>query len=127
MYIKSELYKKDILNIVSVNLPWDKLRNRSLLLTGASGLIGTMLVDALMTKNKLNHLNCRIYAFGRNESKAKKRFYDYWDSHYFHFLPMDVNKPIQLEQEIDYIIHAASNTHPKLYASDPVGSLMKNL
>lgn len=127
MYIKSELYKKDILNIVSVNLPWDKLRNRSLLLTGASGLIGTMLVDALMTKNELNHLNCRIYAAGRNESKAKKRFYDYWDSHYFHFLPMDVNKPIQLEQEIDYIIHAASNTHPKLYASDPVGSLMTNL
>lgn len=50
MYLKAQLYGRDIGNISNLNLPWDKLRNRSLLLTGASGLIGTMLVDALMAK-----------------------------------------------------------------------------
>lgn len=127
MYFHSKLYHQDIKNIIGLNLPWDKLQNRSLLLTGASGLIGTMLIDVLMEKNDKNHLNCMIYAIGRNEKKAQKRFAEYFEKPYFRFVSMDVNNPIQLDENIDYIIHAASNTHPRLYASDPIGSLMTNL
>lgn len=54
MYIKVQEYKHDIRNITNLNLPWDKLKNCSILLTGASGLIGTMLVDVLMAKNEKN-------------------------------------------------------------------------
>lgn len=127
MYLKSELYNQDIKNIAGIDLPWACLQNRSLLLTGASGLIGTMLIDVLMAKNKQEELHCKIYAVGRNEEKARNRFGDYWNSSFFHFVSMDVNAPIELDQNVDYIIHAASNTHPRLYASDPVGSLMTNL
>lgn len=127
MYIKVQEYKHDIRNIINLNLPWDKLKNCSILLTGASGLIGTMLVDVLMAKNEKKRLNCSIYAVGRNKKMAMERFVDYWNSPYFHFLTMDVNHPLQIDNEVDYIIHAASNTHPRLYASDPVGSLMTNL
>ena len=127
MYIKAQQYKQDIKRIISLNVPWQKLQNQSLLLTGASGLIGTMLIDVLMAKNEKEQLNCNIYAVGRNKNKALERLGDYWENPNFHFMSIDVNQPILLKQNIDYIIHAASNTHPKLYASDPVGSLMTNL
>lgn len=127
MYIKAQQYKQDIKRIISLNLPWQKLQNQSLLLTGASGLIGTMLIDVLMAKNEKEQLNCNIYAVGRNKDKALKHLGDYWENPNFHFMSIDVNQPIPLKQNVDYIIHAASNTHPKLYASDPVGSLMTNL
>lgn len=127
MYLKSLLYQQDLHNISKVNLPWNKLHNSSLMITGASGLIGTMLIDVLMMKNEQEQLNCKIYATGRNIQKGQERFGDYWGSPYFHFVTMDVNYPIRIEHEVDFIIHAASNTHPRLYASDPVGSLMTNL
>lgn len=127
MYFISEVYQKDIQNIVDLPLPWEKLKEHSLLLTGSSGLIGTMMIDVFMQKNKQDNLNLTVYAIGRNEEKAKERFLEYWDNPYFKFIPMDVNNPISIDEDIDYVIHAASNTHPRLYAIDPIGSLLTNL
>ena len=127
MYIKHELYKEDVQRVADENLPWDDLKNKSLLLTGATGLIGTMIVDVLMKKNFDDDLNLKIYTTGRNEKSAIERFGEYFSDKNFKFLKMNVNEPIQLSFDVDYIIHAASNTHPILYASDPVGSVMSNI
>ena len=127
MYIASELYKEDVKRVAALPLPWDKLHEKSLLLTGASGLIGTFLVDVLMEKNDADSLNVKILAAGRNEEKAKERFADYWESENFSFLCADMNVPLSINVHADYVIHAASNTHPRLYADDPVGSLMTNI
>lgn len=127
MYIKSNLYAEDIKRTINLPLPWDKLKNKSILLTGASGLIGTVLVDALMEKNVADDLNIKIIAVGRSEEKAKERFVDYWDNDNFSFIRADINTPLSIDTRTDYVIHAASNTHPRLYADDPVGSLMTNI
>ena len=127
MFSKAELYCQDVMNIAGVELPWHRLKNKTLLLTGASGLIGTFLIDVLMKKNETNQLGIKIYAAGRNEKAARSRFADYWDSDCFSFLKLDVNQPIDSDLHFDYILHAASNTHPVQYATDPVNSLMTNL
>jgi nucleoside-diphosphate-sugar epimerase len=127
MFSKAELYCQDVVNVASSELPWNKLKNKTLLLTGASGLIGTFLIDVLMRKNETDQLGIKIYAVGRNENAAQKRFADYWDSDCFSFLKLDVNQPIDSDIHFDYILHAASNTHPVQYATDPVNSLMTNL
>lgn len=127
MYINHELYAADVAGIANENLPWEKLAGKSLLLTGASGLIGTVLVDALMKKNRDDKLNVKILAAGRNEKIARERFADYLDDKNFEFVKLDVNAPIELAHPVDFIIHAASNTHPLLYSTDPVGTMTANI
>lgn len=126
MYIKHELYAADVAGIANENLTWEKLAGKTLLLTGASGLIGTAIVDVLMKKNHNDNLNVTILAAGRNEKIAAERFADYLDDKNFEFVKLDVNAPIELDRPVDFIIHAASNTHPLLYSTDPVGTMTAN-
>lgn len=119
-----ELYREDVRICGELPLDWECLRDRTVLITGASGLIGSFLIDVLMSKK----LNCRIYAVGRNTENAKKRFAPYWESENFRFLACDVNEGIAAPLKgLDYIIHAASNTHPALYAQDPIGTITANV
>lgn len=127
MYIKNELYRQDIENILSCDLDFKKIYNTSILITGATGLIGTVLVDALMTLTIEHQANITVYAMGRNESRVKERFVDYIDLPQFHFVKGDVNLPFEFDFKVDYLFHCASNTHPKAYATDPIGTIMSNV
>ena len=69
MYIKHELYAADIADIAAQNLPWKKLAGKNLLLTGASGLVGTVIVDVLMKKNRDDNLNVKVFAAGLRRQK----------------------------------------------------------
>ena len=122
--LEHELYQDDIKRCSQLSVDWVKLQNKSIMITGASGLIGSFLIDVLMYKQ----LNCKIYAIGRNQEKAKKRFAAYWEDENFVFVSADINVNIELNADkIDYIIHAASNTHPIAYAEDPVGTVTTNV
>ena len=127
MFSQNTLYLNDIHTIVSTDFPWERLSNSSILISGASGMIGTVLVDVLMERNRLYHENISVYAMGRTFEKAQIRFKDYLDDHFFHTLICDVNTCSSLEEHFDYIFHCASNTHPRAYASDPIGTIMTNV
>ena len=127
MYINHELYEADVANIAAENLPWEKLTGKNLLLTGSSGLIGTLIVDVLMKKNRYDNLNVKIVATGRNEKIAAERFADYLGDKNFEFVKLDVNKPVENNFHVDFIIHAASNSHNVLFATDPVNTVTANI
>ena len=124
----NDLYIEDVLKIANTQLPWEKLKNKSVLLSGATGLLGSFLVDVLMHKNADN-LNCTIYALGRTERKAAKRFSKWWGDKHLVFLPYDVNKKFVRNDVgvVDYVLHLASNTHPMQYATDPIGTITTNI
>ena len=127
--IDNRLYADDVALIADSNLPWEKLGNKSILITGASGLIGSFLIDVIMHKNCAADLNCKIIAMGRSVEKAKNRFERYWDNPCFEFLSHDINKPLVFsdDRKIDYMIHLASNTHPIAYSTDPIGTIATNI
>ena len=42
---KNDLYMEDVRCVADSNLPWEKLKGKSLMLSGATGMIGSFLVD----------------------------------------------------------------------------------
>ena len=125
--IKSEVYQRDIKSVCGLGLPWQKLSGKSMLITGATGMVGSCLIDVIMQKVK-EGLDCKVYALGRSVDKARQRFGDYFDNLAFEFIIHDVNMPIQYDLgQIDYILHLASNTHPVAYSNDPVGTITANI
>ena len=121
------LYQEDMKYICELPIPWEKLTGKRIFLSGATGLIGTLLVDSLMLKNRLEGSNIEIIGAGRSREKAAARFGGYENDPLFHFQCCDVNKEIEAKGHYDYVIHAASNTHPRQYAEDPVGTIMTNI
>jgi len=127
MFSKSRIYIDQVIKATDVTNEWDRFKNKMFVIIGASGLIGTFLVDVLMYANEIHSLNLKVFTLGRSEESAKKRFSDYWNNDVFSFIIQDVNLPIDAEIQCDYIIHGASNTHPVAYASDPIGTIAANV
>ena len=127
--IDNSLYQEDIERVSKQALPWEKLGNCSLLISGATGLIGSFLVDVIMHLNRVQNLKCKVYALGRSEEKAKTRFGYCYDSEWFQFIPYDINKPFIRNDigDVDFVLHLASNTHPVAYATDPIGTITTNI
>lgn len=125
--LENKQYLEDIEYISSLNLPWEKLQNNSILISGASGLIASCLIDTIMYKN-INGLNCKVYALGRNREKANQRFNKWLDNENFEFISHDINYPLSLDMDkIGYVLHMASNTHPVAYSTDPIGTITTNI
>ncbi len=123
----NKLYLDDVNYVAEYNLPWDILQDKSIIITGATGLIGSFLVDVLMTKNTAG-LNCTVYAVSRDVQRATKRFVEY-DSSFLKLITYDVNTTFVCKDivEVDYVLHLASNTHPFLYSVDPIGTITTNI
>lgn len=120
----SEEYKEDLRRICK-SLP-DSLRGKKILITGATGLIGTVLVDCLMYHNTSNNAGIKIYAVSRSLANIKKRFGEYLNSQYFSPVIHDVTDTFP-EITCDYVINGAGNAHPQAYNDDPVGTFMGHI
>lgn len=122
-------YIEDVVYVANLELPWERLKDSSILISGASGMMGLFLIDVIMHKNLKERLNCLIYALGRNEEKAKQRFENHWEKETFYFVQGDINEILEMSNvsEVDYVLHLASNTHPAAYATDPIGTITTNI
>lgn len=119
-----KIYEEDLRLIFVNDLPWGVLSGQKVLVTGATGLIGGCLVDALMLNPQKDY---DVYASGRDESRARRRFGDYFDDLKFHFLVYDVLNPLDSNLTFDYIIHAASYADPKSFVEKPVEIIKSNI
>lgn len=109
--IKQELHRLGIL---------DGFCHSTFLITGAAGMLASYLVYFLLYMNEYYHAEIEIFAQGRSKEKMMYKFNKFVNKPYFKILPDDICKPIETEEKIDFIIHAASLAGPQYYSTIPV-------
>ena len=119
------LYQEDLKRILDIP-EIERLNGKSFLITGATGLIGVCMIDALMYYNRQG-ADIHIYAVGRNWEKAKSRLGEYEQDEHFHFIEQDVRQPLPEDIQVDVIIPLASNTHPLAYSQYPIETIEINV
>ncbi|MFU0799093.1 MAG: dTDP-glucose 4-6-dehydratase/UDP-glucuronic acid decarboxylase [Xylanivirga thermophila] len=127
MYYSNSIYREDLQSILDSNLELKKMRECSILVTGASGMIGSFIVDTFMFFNEILNYKINIFAMGRDRVSLEKRFKSHCKNPYFHILQQDINSKLVYAYCFDFIIHAASNAYPKVFSIDPVGTIMGNV
>lgn len=120
--MENEILLQDFASIADSNLPFEEYNNKTFLITGATGLIGSLLVKTLRYLNEKRSINARILAVVRSKEKAKTILGE--ENEELSYVICDLAKDeLLLEEACDYVIHAAAVTTSKVMVSDPVGTI----
>lgn len=115
------LFSEKLSNVVEKN------DTKTIMISGASGMVGTVIVDILLNMNDNYKMSYMIYGLGRGAERAHDMFEIYEKRVDFKFTKCDINEKIPEIGVANYIIHAASNTHPIDYSGDPIGTIASNV
>jgi nucleoside-diphosphate-sugar epimerase len=123
---QSKTYISDLEYTIKHTPYMKDLDGSSILVTGASGLICSGLIDLLIMNNEEFNGNTKIYAAGRSETKMRNRFGKYFERDYFSFVSYDASQENVFDFEADYIVHGASNAYPKVIWEHPIETMLDN-
>lgn len=118
---------EDISAITSSGLDFKKFSNKTILISGANGFLASYLVYTFLHLNDTKHINCKVVGISRSKEKAESKFGSILRRSDFEIIVKDVSGILNIDNKIDFIIHAASQASPKYYGIDPVGTLNANV
>lgn len=102
----------------------EKLDNKKILITGATGMVCSSVVEILEYLNRKTNAGIEIVLAGRDGKRIRERFNEKFG---YEFVLYDATKECKLNIDVDLIIHGASNANPALYARNPVETLLGNI
>lgn len=125
----SDAYWQQIERVASENESYPSLFGKTLLVTGATGLVCSSVVDLLLVLNRTQDAKIKIVIAGRSGQKVNQFFSRHRNADTLNFTYFDATKADQLEFEssIDLIIHGASNATPSEFAAHPVDTILANV
>lgn len=125
----SSVIRKDLYEILSRVNDWKFFLGKSVLVTGANGLLASYLVDFFSYINSLvdNDKKIKIYALARNGDKLKSRFPSVLGEEWFIPILQDVSSRIDIVESLNIIIHAASPANQSEYLNHPVPAIRSSL
>ena len=118
-----EQYKKSLSQFVSSVVNITNLKGSSVFITGATGLIGSGIVDLFLFLNETAEYDIAVYVGARSEKSVFERF---GEQPNLFVVSYDSTKEFTFDVSVDYIIHAASPASPELYMTYPVETMMSN-
>lgn len=117
---------KDMEDIFSRNIDWNQLDGKTILLTGAYGMLASYIVYFMDYLNSVKKIDVSLIAVVRNPQKFETKFPTICERGNIHVISNDLNEGIEIESEVNYIIHAASLASPQYYSTCPVDVLLPN-
>ena len=122
---KEQRFQRDMDRIAEdPSIEWEKLRGKTVLITGATGLIGKFLVRALVYKSRKDSLGIKILALTRSREKAEKMFAGEREVCADpKFLVGNVEDLPAVEGDVDFVIHGASQTSSRAFVNEPVETI----
>jgi nucleoside-diphosphate-sugar epimerase len=125
---KDRIVKEDIAHILSANLPWNAIDDKTVLISGASGFLAAYLVESLLAmRGVLGFGPRRVIGIVRNATNANMRFAHHAGRRDLEFIHAAVESDFTVQGTVDFILHAASQASPLRYLSDPVGVMRANI
>lgn len=119
----NRVLKEDIEMILHSDIHWEKLKGKTVLITGASGMIGSYMMYALAELNDTMQYGIHIIAMLRNVNKLPAELRERED---VEISVQDVTNKITIEGNVDYIVHAASPASPLIMQNQPVETIAAN-
>lgn len=105
-------------------IPWEQLKKSTILITGATGLIGFNLVSGLAYVDLKNNLDIKIIALVRDKNKASEKYSALIEDYKgLNFIEGSVENLPTIEESIDYVIHGASPTASLYFVEHPVETI----
>lgn len=124
----NRIIEEDIKTILSNPIiDWNRFKHKTVLITGASGMLPVYMVYTLLYLNILKNFDVKVIGLVRNIERARAVLQDLIYDPHLEIMVQDVSQPIQIDQNVDFIVHAASQASPKYYGVDPVGTLKANV
>lgn len=127
MYLKSGRYREDLHAAMRATVHMERLYHKKILITGATGLIGSFLTDLLLYADKEKKADIEVFALARDKARLKQRFSSSLNHKHFHMLIQDVTEPLRYIEPVDYVIHAAGDGFPAAFREHPVETMMPAL
>jgi nucleoside-diphosphate-sugar epimerase len=106
---------EDCLQIIKDN-DVEKLRNKSFLITGASGMLGSYIVNVLRVLNSDYNMNIKLLL---NVLDKKYLSDEVLNEKNVTIIEQNVCEPFKIDGPVDYIVHAASPASPKIMKDYP--------
>lgn len=120
-------YIDEIRKVIEILPDIEKLKGKSILITGCNGLICSAVCDILIFANILMNMDIHLFLASRSAESTEKRFGKYFREKWLEHIPYDALQPVDFDFKADYIIHGASNAHPDAYSREPVETLLANV
>lgn len=111
---------KDVQQFAETFELWERLHDKIFLITGATGLIGSVMIRCLLELNRQRCLGIRIVAVVRNLDKARQMFEDVSGEIDFRQMELADIRQETIGKNVDYIIHCAAPTSSKYFVEHAV-------
>ena len=124
--MNNKKYQEDIEKTIDIIGDFSKIKNKSILILGATGTIGSFITNLLIVRNIKYHDNIKIYIGSRSQKSLSETFKEYMEYDFLIPIVEDITKEVTFNIKVDYIIHSASSSYPKAMTQTPVEIMLSN-